>query len=113
MSLLKSAPSDGCDYLFTGSRDSTLKRWALVDDIPSFSANFESHVDWVIFIYLKIFSFPFVFNIFGFCINYVCNLQVNDAVLVSDNVLVSCSSDTTIKVCRFLVVICCNLSLLY
>ncbi|WVY95698.1 hypothetical protein V8G54_027849 [Vigna mungo] len=68
LSLLKSAPSDGCDYLFTGSRDSTLKRWALVDDIPSFSANFESHVDWV-----------------------------NDVVLVSDNVLVSCSSDTTIK----------------
>lgn len=28
-------------------------------------------------------------------------LQVNDAVLVNDNTLVSCSSDTTLKVCLF------------
>ncbi|CAJ1976197.1 unnamed protein product [Sphenostylis stenocarpa] len=68
LSLLKSAPSDGFDYLFTGSRDSKLNRWALVDDMPSCSATFESHLDWV-----------------------------NDVVLVGDNVLVSCSSDRTLK----------------
>nr|KYP74418.1 WD repeat-containing protein 48 [Cajanus cajan] len=68
LSVLKSAASDGSDYLFTGSRDGKLKRWALADDVSTCSATFESHVDWV-----------------------------NDAVLVSDNVLVSCSSDTTLK----------------
>jgi len=60
LSLLKSVPSDGFDYLFTGSRDSTLKRWALVDDMPSFSAKFESHVDWVVFIFLMNFSYDAV-----------------------------------------------------
>ncbi|TKY52163.1 WD repeat-containing protein 48 [Spatholobus suberectus] len=68
LSVLKSAASDGSDYLFTGSRDGKLKRWALADNAPTCSATFESHVDWV-----------------------------NDAVLVGDNVLVSCSSDTTLK----------------
>ncbi|KAK7277868.1 hypothetical protein RJT34_22887 [Clitoria ternatea] len=68
LAVLKSAVSDGSDYLFTGSRDGKLKRWALADDVPTCSATFESHVDWV-----------------------------NDAVLVGDNVLVSCSSDTTLK----------------
>ncbi|KAI4301877.1 hypothetical protein L6164_035114 [Bauhinia variegata] len=68
LSVLKSSVSDGSDCLFTGSRDGTLKRWALSEDAPTCSATFESHVDWV-----------------------------NDAVLVGDNTLVSCSSDTTLK----------------
>ncbi|KAL2325440.1 hypothetical protein Fmac_024498 [Flemingia macrophylla] len=68
LSVLKSAASDGSDYLFTGSRDGKLKRWALADYVSTCSATFESHVDWV-----------------------------NDSVLVGDNVLVSCSSDTTLK----------------
>ncbi|XP_065625928.1 uncharacterized protein LOC136065997 [Quercus suber] len=70
LALLKSSGTDGSDYLFTGSRDGTLKRWALTDDAATCSTTFESHVDWV-----------------------------NDAVLVGDNTLVSCSSDTTLKVC--------------
>lgn len=68
LALLKSSTSDMCDYLFTGSRDGTLKRWALGDDAPTCSATFESHVDWV-----------------------------NDALLAANNTLVSCSSDTTLK----------------
>ncbi|CAA6670540.1 unnamed protein product [Spirodela intermedia] len=67
LAVYKSPSSDHSDYLFTGSRDGTLKRWALGDDGATCSATFESHVDWV-----------------------------NDAVLVGDK-LVSCSSDTTIK----------------
>jgi len=57
------------DYLFSGSRDGTLKRWELNNGDASFSATFESHVDWV-----------------------------NDAIIVGER-LVSCSSDTTLKVC--------------
>ncbi|KAH7571968.1 hypothetical protein JRO89_XS04G0176200 [Xanthoceras sorbifolium] len=68
LTVLKSSLSDGCDHLFTGSRDGTLKRWTLAEDAASCSATFESHVDWV-----------------------------NDAVLIGDNTLVSCSSDTTLK----------------
>ncbi|OEL31978.1 WD repeat-containing protein 48, partial [Dichanthelium oligosanthes] len=56
------------DYLFSGSRDGTLKRWELNNGDASFSATFESHVDWV-----------------------------NDAIIVGEK-LVSCSSDTTLKV---------------
>ncbi|KAL3728160.1 hypothetical protein ACJRO7_032849 [Eucalyptus globulus] len=67
LSLWKST-SDVGDYLFTGSRDGTLKRWALDESTATCSATFESHVDWV-----------------------------NDAVLAGDNTLVSCSSDTTLK----------------
>lgn len=67
LAVLKASPSDSCSYLFTGSRDGTLKRWAVTDDEASCSATFESHVDWV-----------------------------NDAVLAG-NTLVSCSSDTTVK----------------
>lgn len=67
LSLWKST-SDVSDYLFTGSRDGTLKRWALDESTATCSATFESHVDWV-----------------------------NDAVLAGDNTLVSCSSDTTLK----------------
>ncbi|KAI7730838.1 hypothetical protein M8C21_026173 [Ambrosia artemisiifolia] len=59
---------DNCSYLFTGSRDGTLKRWALGEEVATCSTTFESHVDWV-----------------------------NDAVLVGGNTLVSCSSDTTVK----------------
>ncbi|KAL0343665.1 UNVERIFIED_CONTAM: WD repeat-containing protein 48 [Sesamum angustifolium] len=65
----KSSRSHGCDYLFTGSRDSTLRRWSLADDGATCSATFESHVDWV-----------------------------NDAVLTGGKTLVSCSSDATVKV---------------
>ncbi|OIW13544.1 hypothetical protein TanjilG_29285 [Lupinus angustifolius] len=68
LAVLKYAVSDGSDYLFTGSRDGRLKRWALSEDVATCSATFESHVDWV-----------------------------NDAVIVGDNTLVSCSSDTTLK----------------
>ncbi|MED6222092.1 hypothetical protein PIB30_061121 [Stylosanthes scabra] len=68
LAIHKSAVPDGSDYLFTGSRDGRLKRWALAEDAATCSATFESHVDWV-----------------------------NDAVLVGDNTLVSCSSDTTLK----------------
>ncbi|KAF8401536.1 hypothetical protein HHK36_012478 [Tetracentron sinense] len=68
LALLKSSVHDGCDHLFTGSRDGTLKRWALADDDASCSATFESHVDWV-----------------------------NDAVLAGNNTLISCSSDCTLK----------------
>ncbi|XP_072995666.1 uncharacterized protein [Typha latifolia] len=67
LEFLKASSPDSCDYLFTGSRDGTLKRWALTDDGPSFSATFESHVDWV-----------------------------NDVVLAGKT-LVSCSSDGTLK----------------
>ncbi|OMO62344.1 hypothetical protein CCACVL1_22885 [Corchorus capsularis] len=58
----------GHNYLFTGSRDGTLKRWALGEDAATCSATFESHVDWV-----------------------------NDAVIAGDHTLVSCLSDTTLK----------------
>ncbi|RWR94105.1 WD repeat-containing protein 48 isoform X1 [Cinnamomum micranthum f. kanehirae] len=67
LALSKSSVPDRCDYLFTGSRDGTLKRWALAEDAATCSATFESHVDWV-----------------------------NDVVLAGDT-LVSCSSDTTLK----------------
>ncbi|GFY90632.1 transducin/WD40 repeat-like superfamily protein [Actinidia rufa] len=68
LALLKSSVTDECDYLFTGSRDGTLKRWVLVEDGVSCSVTFESHVDWV-----------------------------NDVVIAGGNTLVSCSSDTTLK----------------
>ncbi|XP_073045370.1 uncharacterized protein [Primulina eburnea] len=47
LAVSKSAIADGCDDLFTGSRDGTLKRWALAGDGATCSATFESHVDWV------------------------------------------------------------------
>ncbi|KAK9050527.1 hypothetical protein SSX86_017815 [Deinandra increscens subsp. villosa] len=70
LAVLKPSEPDKSSYLFTGSRDGTLKRWELHDEDATCSATFESHVDWV-----------------------------NDAVLVGGNTLVSCSSDTTVKVC--------------
>ncbi|XP_042014970.1 WD repeat-containing protein 48-like isoform X2 [Salvia splendens] len=69
LAVSKSTEKEGNEYLFTGSRDGTLKRWTLSEDSATFSATFESHVDWV-----------------------------NDAVLTGGNTLVSCSSDTTVKV---------------
>lgn len=65
---LKASITNQCDYLFTGSRDGTLKRWALSSDGATCSATFESHIDWV-----------------------------NDALIVGGSTLVSCSSDTTLK----------------
>lgn len=56
LAVLKSVGTDGCDYLFTGSRDGTLKRWDLVEDSATCSTTFESHVDWVLFTYLLFFS---------------------------------------------------------
>jgi WD40 repeat protein len=45
------------DYLFSGSRDGTLKRWELNNGDASFSATFESHVDWVgLFLFLFFYS---------------------------------------------------------
>ncbi|XP_024969147.1 WD repeat-containing protein 48-like isoform X2 [Cynara cardunculus var. scolymus] len=68
LALLKSSAPHNGSYLFTGSRDGTLRRWELAEDGATCSTTFESHVDWV-----------------------------NDAVLVGGNTLVSCSSDTTVK----------------
>lgn len=68
LTVLKSTDHNEYDSLFTGSRDGTLKRWTLSEETASCSATFESHVDWV-----------------------------NDAVLLGDSSLVSCSSDTTLK----------------
>ncbi|PPS17551.1 hypothetical protein GOBAR_AA03011 [Gossypium barbadense] len=68
LAVLKSSALYGCNYLFTGSRDGTLKRWALGENAATCSATFESHVDWV-----------------------------NDTVIAGDSTLVSCSSDTTLK----------------
>ncbi|ERN16019.1 hypothetical protein AMTRI_Chr11g94720 [Amborella trichopoda] len=67
LAVLQSLAPGSCDYLFTGSRDGTLKRWTLAEDSASCSATFESHVDWV-----------------------------NDCVLAGET-LISCSSDTTLK----------------
>lgn len=55
LAVLKSTEQDGRDYLFTGSRDGTLKRWALQEDSATFCSTFESHVDWV--------QAPFVFGL--------------------------------------------------
>ncbi|GJN13710.1 hypothetical protein PR202_gb00446 [Eleusine coracana subsp. coracana] len=68
LSYLNGSASGTSDYIFSGSRDGTLKRWELNDGDASFSATFESHVDWV-----------------------------NDSIIVGQK-LVSCSSDTTLKV---------------
>ncbi|CAN8269889.1 unnamed protein product [Cochlearia groenlandica] len=68
LDVLKSPVSSDQSYLFTGSRDGTLKRWAFEEDAAFCSATFESHVDWV-----------------------------NDAALAGESTLVSCSSDTTVK----------------
>lgn len=57
LAVLKSLGADGCDYLFTGSRDGTLKRWALMEDAATCSTTLESHVDWVLFAYHLFFSF--------------------------------------------------------
>ncbi|KAG8384397.1 hypothetical protein BUALT_Bualt04G0113800 [Buddleja alternifolia] len=69
LAILKSSGPNEFDHLFTGSRDGTLKRWALAEGGATCSATFESHVDWV-----------------------------NEAILTGDNTLVSCSSDATVKV---------------
>lgn len=57
LSLLKSSVTEGCDYLFSGSRDGTLKRWSLGEDAATCSATFESHVDWVYHFFLQLFIF--------------------------------------------------------
>lgn len=38
---------NGGEYLFSGSRDGTVKRWELGVDGAVCGATFESHVDWV------------------------------------------------------------------
>ncbi|CAN8260393.1 unnamed protein product [Cochlearia groenlandica] len=68
LDVLKSSGSSDQSYLFTGSRDGTLKRWEFEEDSTFCAATFESHIDWV-----------------------------NDAALVGESTLVSCSSDTTVK----------------
>uniref|UniRef100_A0A0D6R292 Uncharacterized protein n=1 Tax=Araucaria cunninghamii TaxID=56994 RepID=A0A0D6R292_ARACU len=67
LAISQSSAPGGNDFLFSGSRDGTLKRWELGENSAICRATFESHVDWV-----------------------------NDAVLTGDT-LVSCSSDTTLK----------------
>lgn len=47
LDVLKPSVSSDQSYLFTGSRDGTLKRWAFDEDETFCSATFESHVDWV------------------------------------------------------------------
>eukprot|EP00240_Pyramimonas_obovata_P001515 CAMPEP_0118930588 /NCGR_PEP_ID=MMETSP1169-20130426/7222_1 /TAXON_ID=36882 /ORGANISM="Pyramimonas obovata, Strain CCMP722" /LENGTH=495 /DNA_ID=CAMNT_0006872965 /DNA_START=141 /DNA_END=1624 /DNA_ORIENTATION=+ len=56
--------------LFSAGRDSTIKRWGLKTPGPTFECSLEGHTDWV-----------------------------NDVALL-DNTLLSCSSDTTVKVWR-------------
>ncbi|TVU27532.1 hypothetical protein EJB05_30151 [Eragrostis curvula] len=87
LAYLNGSASGTSDYIFSGSRDGTLKRWELNDGDASFSATFESHVDWglaAVLVGLRVFKLFFV-------------AQVNDAIIVGQN-LVSCSSDTTLKV---------------
>ncbi|KAI3724512.1 hypothetical protein L2E82_36292 [Cichorium intybus] len=69
LAVLKHSEPNNRSQLFTGSRDGTLKRWELSEEGATCSSTFESHIDWV-----------------------------NDAVLVGGNTLVSCSSDTTVKI---------------
>ncbi|MCO5600149.1 hypothetical protein L7F22_054257 [Adiantum nelumboides] len=67
---VKSPPSShggSSVFVFSGSRDGTVKRWESRDEATIRTGTFESHIDWV-----------------------------NDVVL-SGKTLVSCSSDTTIK----------------
>lgn len=47
LAVWKTLAHDGHDYLFTGSRDGTLKRWELTEEAATCSATFESHIDWV------------------------------------------------------------------
>nr|GEV58341.1 hypothetical protein [Tanacetum cinerariifolium] len=47
LAVLKQSEPDNNSYLFTGSRDGTLKRWALGEEGATCSTTFESHVDWV------------------------------------------------------------------
>ncbi|KAF6173753.1 hypothetical protein GIB67_042921, partial [Kingdonia uniflora] len=118
LAVLKSSLSDSCDYLFTGSRDGTLKRWALGEDAASCSSTFESHVDWerlsvgaavgaaggvIVMWDKKVFNFD-KFNVARdhdtYNLNKIYGLpmkRVNDVVLAGDNTLISCSSDATVK----------------
>ncbi|CAN1167976.1 WD repeat-containing protein 48 [Linum perenne] len=97
LTVLKSSVSSENDYLFTGSRDGTLKRWEVSEDAATCSATFESHVDWVPssafqhFTDIRYWHLPAVLEQPNFL------MQVNDAVLAGENTLVSCSSDTTLK----------------
>jgi WD40 repeat protein len=59
LAYLNGSASGTSDYIFSGSRDGTLKRWELNNRDASFSATFESHVDWVCS------SLPFLFNLIG------------------------------------------------
>lgn len=47
LAVLKSNDMCNSEYLFTGSRDGILKRWAIEEEAATCSATFESHVDWV------------------------------------------------------------------
>ncbi|KAK4409736.1 WD repeat-containing protein 48 [Sesamum angolense] len=109
LAVLKSPGPDGSDYLFTGSRDGTLKRWGLSEDRATFSATFESHVDWVQ-IPSSLVNSDYWNGALGI-IRYqdwltvsprsscrVLITRVNDVVLTGGNTLVSCSSDASVKV---------------
>ena len=44
------------EFLFSGSRDGTLKRWELGVGVAVCGATFESHVDWVFFHTITVYS---------------------------------------------------------
>lgn len=59
LAVWKPLAPDGRDYLFTGSRDGTLKRWELTEEVATCSATFESHIDWVLILLVLGYSSSF------------------------------------------------------
>lgn len=64
--------SDDGEHLYTASRDASVKQWSLQSAAPQMETSFHGHTDWV-----------------------------NDIKLFDDRLLLSCSSDKTIKVRPF------------
>lgn len=59
LAVWKPLAPDGRDYLFTGSRDGTLKRWELTEEVATCSTTFESHIDWVLILLVLGYSSSF------------------------------------------------------
>jgi WD40 repeat protein len=78
LSYLNASASGTSDYLFTGSRDGTLKRWEYQNGDANFSATFESHVDWVCFPW-SLFQLNLYFEI---VIAYLLKLVMNLCFLI-------------------------------